>query len=539
MTKAKPSESNRTQSQRPKVQKQMNELEVLVRARYPLMYIISWEEQRVLSLVNTIASQLNKKVFEWSVTTGLVPGGTSIQSQKHRDTASRDPLVALDEVIEHMEPALYVFKDFHPFLSQQNIAVIRRLREIAASLKHTYKTIIIVSPIFEIPSDLIKDLTVIDFDLPQEKDFAMLLDRIIEEVRDNPKLNVNITADAREQIVHALLGLTLAEAENVLAKTLVQHRGLGQKGVEVILGEKKQIIRKSGVLEYYEAQENMESIGGLDALKAWLTKRSIAFTDRARQFGLPAPRGVLLLGVQGCGKSLMAKAVSKLWHLPLLRFDVGRVFGSLVGSSEENIRRAIKVAQSVSPAVLWVDEIDKAFRGSRGSSGGTDAGVAARVFGTFLTWMSEKTEPVFVVATANDVASLPPELLRKGRFDEIFFVDLPVAQERKDIFHVHLVGRRRNPDDFDLEKLAAASAGFSGAEIEESIISGLFDVFAEQRNLSTEDLLVSLKQTFPLSKTMSEDVDRLRQWAEGRTRSAASEEVIAAGNAEEGRKLEL
>jgi ATP-dependent 26S proteasome regulatory subunit len=515
----------------------MSELEVLFRARYPLIYVISWEEQRVLAQVIQIGSKLNKSVFEWSVNTGLVPAGTSLQSQKHRDAATEDPLVALGNVIEHVEPALYVFKDFHPFLKGQNMSVIRRLREVASSLKNTYKTIVIVSPMLEMPPELEKDITLIDFDLPRANDLAALLRRIIEEVKSNPKLNVKINASMFEQIVHALLGLTLAEAENVLAKTLVQHHGFGAESLGVINAEKKQIIRKSGLLEYYETNETLDTVGGLGSLKSWLLKRAVAFSDQAREYGLPAPKGVLLLGVQGCGKSLMAKTISNIWRLPLLRFDVGRVFGSLVGSSEQNIRRAIQVAESVAPVVFWIDEIDKAFRGSRGSGASTDAGTSARVFSSFLTWMSEKKSAVFVIATANDISALPPELLRKGRFDEIFFVDLPAAVERRDIFRVHLAKRKMDPAGFDLEGLAATSEGYSGAEIEEAIISSMFDAFYDKQDLTSERLQNSLRQTVPLSRTMREDIEELRQWSVGRARPAAGPEV---GQEEQGqRRIEV
>lgn len=515
----------------------MGELEVLIRARYPLLYVLSWEEQRVLLQVMRIAARLNKKVFEWSVNTGLVPAGTNLQSQKSRDTATQDPLVALGTVIDHVEPALYVFKDFHPFLKCQNMAVIRRLREAATALKNTYKTIVIVSPLLEMPAELEKDVTILDFDLPRANDFALLLDRIVEEVKGNPKLNVLLEGRMREQIVHSLLGLTLAEAENVLAKTLVQHRGLGKPSLDVIKTEKRQIIRKSGLLEYYDAEETMESVGGLDALKDWLVKRSVVFSEQARSYGLPAPKGVLLLGVQGCGKSLMAKTISNIWQLPLLRFDVGRVFGSLVGSSEQNARRAIQVAESVAPVVFWIDEIDKAFRGSRGSGAATDAGTSSRVFSTFLTWMSEKKAPVFVIATANDISALPPELLRKGRFDEIFFVDLPSSLERRDIFQVHLKKRKMDPTKFDLEALAGAADGFSGAEIEEAVISAMFDAFYDKQELATERLLGSLRQTVPLSRTMKEDIDELRKWAASRARPATSPD--AAQEQEGRRRLEI
>jgi SpoVK/Ycf46/Vps4 family AAA+-type ATPase len=501
----------------------MSEMEVLIRARYPLIYVVSWEEQRVLGHVARIGSKLGKTVFEWSVNTGLVPAGTSLQSQKHRDAATEDPLVALGSVIEQVEPALYVFKDFHPFLRGQNMSVIRRLREVASSLKNTHKTIIIVSPMLEMPAELEKDITIIDFDLPRVNEMTALLQGIIEEVKGNPKLKVAINTEMREQIVHALLGLTLAEAENVLAKTLVQHYGFGPQSLEVINAEKKQIIRKSGLLEYYDTDETLSSVGGLDSLKSWLLKRSAAFSDQAREYGLPAPKGLLLLGVQGCGKSLMAKAVSNIWRLPLLRFDVGKVFGSLVGSSEQNIRRAIQVAESIAPVVFWIDEIDKAFRGSRGSGASTDAGTSSRVFSTFLTWLSEKKSAVFVIATANDISALPPELLRKGRFDEIFFVDLPVAQERRDIFNVHLAKRKMDPAKFDLDTLAAASDGFSGAEIEEAIVSSMFDAFYDKKELTSQRLLDSLSQTVPLSRTMREDIEELRRWSVGRARPAASD----------------
>jgi SpoVK/Ycf46/Vps4 family AAA+-type ATPase len=292
-----------------------------------------------------------------------------------------------------------------------------------------------------------------------------------------------------------------------------------------VFAEKQQIIRKSGLLEYYATNESFENVGGMAVLKEWLNKRAVALTAEARAFGLPAPKGILMLGVQGCGKSLCAKAVSNLWQLPLLRFDMGRMFGSFVGSSEENVRRAISVAESVAPAILWVDEIDKAFAGSQGS-GATDGGTTARVFGTFLTWLSEKTAPVFVVATANDISELPPELLRKGRLDEIFFVDLPSREERMEVFCIHLTKRGRNIAHFDLPALGDASANFSGAEIEEAINSALYDAFHARTELKTEHILAELAQTVPLAKTMDEQISQLRAWAEGRARNASVPRTI-------------
>jgi hypothetical protein len=382
-------------------------------------------------------------------------------------------------VIEQVEPAIYVFKDFHPFLTRSHFAVTRRLKEIALHLKNSFKTVILVGPLLEIPGELEKEVTVLNFPLPSREDLSGLLDRIVTEVRSYKQVAIEMDDAGRDRLLQAALGLTLGEAENVFARIIVQDQRLSGDQVGAVFAQKQQIIRKSGLLEYCPAEETFAHVGGMAMLKEWLHKRSVAFTQDARAFGLAAPKGILLLGVQGCGKSLCAKAVSSLWQLPLLRFDMGRMFGSLVGSSEENVRRAIAVAESIAPAILWVDEIDKAFAGAQ-HSGGSDGGTAARVFGTFLTWLSEKSAPVFVVATANDISQLPPELLRKGRFDEIFFVDLPSAAERAEVFRIHLARRGREPGQFDLAALVEGSHEFSGAEIEEAINSALYDAFSSR-----------------------------------------------------------
>src|SRR5438876_3194015 len=496
------------------------ELETLIRARYPILYIISSEEVRVQNLVVEIAKKRQKKVFEWSYSTGIVPAGTSIQSQKHRNAATKDPLAALDQVIEQVEPALFIFKDFHPFLTKNNFAVVRKLKEIALHLKNSFKTIILVSPVLEIPTELEKEVTVLNYPLPSRDDLSALLDKIISDVKQFKQVKIDLDEAGRERLLQAALGLTLGEAENVFAKIIVKDERLSGEDVNEVFAEKQQIIRKSGLLEYYTTDETFSNVGGLAVLKEWLQKRAIAFTDEARAFGLPAPKGILMLGVQGCGKSLCAKAVSCLWQLPLLRFDIGRMFGSLVGSSEENVRRAIAVAESVAPAILWVDEIDKAFAGAQGS-GLSDGGTTAGAFGTFLTWLSEKTAPVFVVATANDISQLPPELMRKGRLDEIFFVDLPSPEERVEVFRIHLSKRGRDAAGFDLATLADASHDFRGEEIEEAIISAVYDAFAEGKQLNTNHVLEALGQTVPLAKTMAEKIAAQRNWAVGRTRNAS------------------
>lgn len=514
------------------------ELDVLIRARYPIIYVVSWEEERVERCLRKTAESRNKKLFVWTVTQGIVKSGSEPQRSKSSTGNTTDPIAALDAVIDQIEPAIYLFKDFHMFTSGDrcNMQVIRRLRDVAHHVRDTYKSIVIVSPVMNIAPELAKDITVVEFGLPGPEDFNQLLARIVEDVKESPQIQINLGGESRERLLHAARGLTLKEAENVFAKTLVLDGKLDADDVSVVFSEKQQIIKKSGLLEYYDAQEEISHVAGLANLKDWLTKRTIAFTDRAAKFGLPSPKGVLLLGVQGCGKSLCAKAISALWKLPLLRFDLGRMFSSLVGSSEENIRRAILTAESIAPAILWIDEIDKALAGSS-NGGGSDGGTASRVFGTLLTWLSEKSAPVFVIATANDISNLPPELLRKGRLDEIFFVDLPLEEERAEIFKIHLRRRGRRSSEFDLQELAQLSEGFSGAEIEEAIVSAMFDSFSRQVPLDTKMIKASLSETVPLSKTMHEEISRLRNWAAGRARPASG--VTARVSQETRRKIEL
>jgi AAA+ superfamily predicted ATPase len=482
---------------------------------------VTWEEERLEQRLLEIAKKRNKTFHIWTCSQGIIQFGAETQRAKTGSGNTCDPVAGLDAVISYVEPSIFLFKDLHDHLDIRvcpgNLRNIRRLRDVAHALRDTYKTVVLVSPVMKIPVELSKDVAVVEFGTPSVDDFNGLLDRIIDDVKDQPKISINLDADGREKLVHAARGLTLKEAENVFAKTLVLDGKLDADDISVVFSEKQQIIRKSGMLEYYESQEQFSHVAGLDNLKDWLKKRSAAFSERAAQFGLPAPKGVLLLGVQGCGKSLCAKAAASLWKLPLLRFDIGRVFGSLVGSSEESMRRAIQTAESVAPAILWIDEIDKAFAGTQGSAG-SDGGTASRVFGTFLTWLSEKSAPVFVIATANDISQLPPELLRKGRVDEIFFVDLPNEDERREIFRIHLAKRRRDPARFDLETLARLCEAFSGAEIEEAIISGLYDSFSKGQDLDTATLQTAITETVPLSRTMSEDLSRLRNWAQGRAR---------------------
>jgi ATP-dependent 26S proteasome regulatory subunit len=498
---------------------QMRDIDVLIRARYSLLYVVSWEERRVLAALREIVVGQDKNYYTWSETMGL-RDGTKTPAAGAADSRTRDPLHVLDAIRSTHEPAVYVLKDFHVFLSSNYphaSAVIRKLRDLADALHTAYATVIILSPVLQLPDELQKDLTVIDYGLPGLRELDGLLTRALDSVRGQEGVDASLSAEQRERVLRAALGLTLTEAENVFAKCIVEK---GRFDVDLVVAEKQQIVRKSGVLEYFESREDVGDIGGLEILKAWLQNRALAFTEKAQKFGLPAPRGILLLGVQGCGKSLTAKAVAHLWRLPLLRLDVGRIFAGLVGSSESNMRRAIQMAETVAPCVLWLDEIEKGLAGVQ-SSGYADSGVTARVFATLNTWMQEKTKPVFVVATANDISQLPPELLRKGRFDEIFFVDLPAELERREIFAIHLDRRGRDAKGFDLDRLAANSSGFSGAEIEQAVIAGLYRAFEGEREITTEDIATALGQTVPLSVTMREDIGLVRRWAKGRARPAS------------------
>ena len=362
--------------------------------------------------------------------------------------------------------------------------------------------------------DLRKEIPTIDLELPGVDDLRVVL----EDAADA----LGVKASADEALLDAARGLTVMEARLAFGKAAAELGRLDHGAVPLVAQEKERIIKQSEVLEYYPTDARMSDVGGLDQLKVWLDRRGRAFGAGAREYGLDPPKGVLLLGVQGCGKSLVAKAIAAAWQFPLLRFDMGKVFGGIVGQSEGNIRTALQVAQALAPCVLWIDEVEKGLAGL-GSSDQTDGGTTARVVGTLLTWMQEKKDPVFVVATANRIDMLPPELLRKGRFDEIFFVDLPTRAVREEILSIHLTKKKRKPADFALAELAARSVGYSGAELEEAIREGLYDAYYEGRELRTEHIAKALDKTFPLSRTMRDQIDGLRQWAKVRARLAAGE----------------
>ena len=493
--------------------KAKKEFEVLIRAKYPIIYVVTWEEQRFLEVIEEVAKELDRDLHVWSITQGLKPPVSRTRGPAKPSKLASE-LEVLAQVHESPEFTVFVLKDFHAYL--KDARVIRLLRDLAIRLRSRASTLFLVSPSLSLPPELEKDLTVAEFPLPSADDIAEQLDEVIEAMKDVEAVDVELTDDERELLIHSAQGLTSAEIESALARSLVVNKSLC---VDTIIEEKKQIVRKTGMLEFYPADNTLADVGGHELLKTWLGKRSKSWSEAAREFGIPSPRGILLLGVQGCGKSLVAKAVASTWNLPMLKMDVGRIFGSYVGQSEENMRRAIRLAESLAPCVLWLDEMEKGFAGVGG--GVSDSGTTARVFATFLTWMQEKTKPVFLIATANDVSALPPELLRKGRFDEIFFVDLPDLEDRKEIFKIHITKRGRSPRKFRVAELAKATKGFSGAEIEQLIIGALHLAFDAGRELETKDIMQEAKSQVPLSKMMPEEISMLRAWAKNRARPSS------------------
>lgn len=507
----------------------------LLKARFPLLYVETFEEQRVLAELAEVASDVEmirtpRTIATWSPTDGLRKAdGTSI-------SGCSAPAKALEAALRMDEPTILVFRDLHAQLGDgsrpADPQIVRLLRDVATAFKSGMvpRSMILVSPLLRIPPELEKDITLVDFPLPDEASIRELLDNMIDANSAGGRIRVDVDDNGRELLVKAAQGLTLNEAENAFARAMVNDGVLDLSDVDVVLEEKQQTIRKSGLLEFVPVEVGLDDVGGLQTLKRWLAKRNNSWLAEAAAYGVPAPKGVLVTGVPGCGKSLTAKAMAAAWGLPLLRLDIGRVFAGLVGSSEQNMRTAIRTAEAIAPCVLWIDEIEKGFSGT--SSGGGDSGTSSRVFGSFLTWMQEKSRPVFVMATANNIDQLPPEFMRKGRFDEIFFVDLPTHVERMVIWQVHLRRRLSNDnaggsmtvEDGTLRRLADATEGYAGAEIEQAVIAGLFDAYADRRPLQEADVLRAVSNTVPLSVTQSEQIAGIRRWADVRAVAATAPE---------------
>lgn len=495
-----------------------HDLEKMLEARYPILYIETYEYDRVYRNLKSTADRGNYRLYAWNLVDHLRL--LSNQDDKYSKVGESidDPEAILQEISNQMNtPAneIFVLEDFHEHIEDPIVKI--WLRKFGEDMKYAKgkKHIVLLTPVRQLPKEIEKYITVLDLPLPDRTGLGKALNSVAADA------NHDLAPKIRNQLIDAALGMTELEADLAycLAWAKTKFKAEAQ---DVVIGEKEQIIKKSGILEFFRQNEDLGNIGGLSQLKSWLDKRGMAFSPAARSFQLSEPKGIMLLGIPGCGKSLTAKAIASRWNMPLLRLDIGKVFEGLVGSSESNIRLAIKTAEAVAPCILWIDEIEKGLAGT-GNSGQTDSGVTARVFSTLLTWMQEKNKPVFVVATANGIEHLPPELLRKGRFDGIFFVDLPTRKERSDIFKIHLQKRKQNPERFALDKLAEKSLGFNGAEIEEVINDALFSAFEENPKspeLKMIHLLNAVKSTVILATTMRERIEFLRKWAADRAMPA-------------------
>jgi len=491
------------------------ELELLIKSKANVIEVISYEDKRIHGFVNRVSKKLGMTWYLWNEVNGLSRFDTATKSfEKEEDIV--DYLEILNFFTNSLESdSILVLQDFHHVLKREDPKILRKLREILQDKSIDNKIIILSMPIKCIPDDLSKELSILEIGLP---DIGVLKTIAVNCLNEYDVKQ----SDIADSVLEAALGLTIMEAELAFSKAIIEFKILDKTCIPYIIREKEGIIKKTGLLEYYHSSTKLNDVGGLENLKDWISKRERSFTSEAKEFGVDTPKGIMLLGVPGCGKSLTAKAVAMSWNYPLLRFDIGKVFGGIVGESEHNVRRALEIAKAIAPCVLWIDEIEKGLSGVQ-SSGQTDGGTTSRVFGTILTWMQEKTEPVFVIATANNIKDLPPELMRKGRFDEVFFVDLPSIDERKKIFQIHMESRKRSVDNIDLNALAKETKGFSGSEIEECVKEALHAAFSDGKKDLTDDyILNAIKATVPLSITMGEGLRKLREWAKFRARMASN-----------------
>ena len=489
----------------------LKDIELLIRSRHGVIVIDTLEEERVSTLLQHLADSMNMPLFTWSRTRGLrrsTAEGTGVYG-------TADPHQALAHIQASPVAGIYHMPGFTSLLADEELQ--DRIREIAQQFSTRDAALIFTCESLELPESLKRLSSVVSLPEPDLKEYERLLEQILRDLSARMQVKLHMSSQDGLRLLNQLKGLTLLEAEKVLTKAIVEDGKLAPDDIAHVIEAKREIVERDGVLEYYPIEQNMAEVADLAGLKEWLGKRKNILTDpeRAAQFGLTFPKGVLLVGVPGCGKSLCAKAVAMEWGLPLLKLDPGALYNKYIGETEKNFKRAMTTSETVAPVVLWIDELEKAF-----SSGDEDGGVSQRVLGTFLSWMQDRKGDVFVVATANDVTKLPPEFLRKGRFDEVFFVDLPNEEARRAILEIHLNKRGKNPAHFDLPALVEATEQFSGAELEQIVVSALYTVFAAEKELSTDALLAEVSATRPLAQTMSEKISALRDWARERTVSA-------------------
>ncbi|MBI3477615.1 MAG: AAA family ATPase [Acidobacteria bacterium] len=529
----------------------LERLKVLINSSTPIIVMETAEEVRALSLVRAACTELNMAVFEWTIADGLVRSGVNgatapVADLQARINAARhatdpnapesskaaiyntaDPVQALANLEAMTLEAVFVLKDFHRHLDSP--VVVRRLRDVGQKFSANRRTLILTAPSIPMPPELASLVEFLDLPLPDADRLRDLIRETYTRMAGTHTLKLQLDAPGVDAMAANLRGLTEEEAERAISQTLVARYALTLACVTDVLEAKKSMLKRSEMLEFVDANDNMASVGGLENLKQWLAQRRGSWDPQAREFGLDPPKGVIILGVQGCGKSLCARAVAGEWKLPLVKFDTAAVYDKYIGETEKRIQKVFKVAEGLAPCVLWIDELEKVFAGSGPDSASADAGVSSRLLASFLSWMQERKSPVFVAATCNNVTVLPPELIRKGRFDELFFVDLPSTDERKQIFSIQLTKRKRNPAGYDLDQVAAAAKGYSGAEIESAVQTALYAAFSQKQDLSTDHLLTALSSTVPLSITRAEEIADLRAWAKNRAVWASAPEARREG----------
>ena len=525
----------------------LERLKILLNSSTPIVVMETVEEMRAVRLVRVACSSLNLATFEWSIASGLVRCGSDVGElvpdaghlaisatgyDSHDVGAqglynSKEPAQALSNLEAMSLEAAFVLKDFHRHMDDP--VVVRRLRDVGQKFSANRRTVIITAPSITIPPELGSLVEFLELALPDKQRLRQIIDEMCVRVGKSRTLKRTVDATGLDAMANNLRGLTEEEAERATSQAIVTRYGVTSETVTDVLDAKKELLRRSGMLEFIDGSENLASVGGLDNLKRWLAQRRGTWDDAARDFGLEPPRGVIILGVQGCGKSMCARSIAGEWKLPLVKFDTAAIFDKYIGETEKRIQKVFKVAEGLAPCVFWIDELEKIFAGSGPDSASVDAGVSSRILAAFLSWMQDRKAPVFVAATCNNVTVLPPELIRKGRFDELFFVDLPNQAERKQIFGIHLARRKRNPAEFDLDRVAAAAKGYSGAEIDAAVQTALYAAFSSKQIVSTQSLLDALKATVPLSTTRSEEIQALRAWAELRAVPASAADAKGEG----------
>jgi hypothetical protein len=521
----------------------LERLKILINSSTPIVVMETVEETCALSLVRNACSDLSLPLFEWTIADGLVRSGVApglrsglggSETRLHTSNAdgsaspktavynTADPVQALANLATMTMEAVFVLKDFHRHMD--NPVVVRRLRDVGQKFSANRRTLILTAPTIEMPPELASLVEYLDLPLPDRDRLREIIRETYTRMAGTHTLKLQLDSTGVDAMAGNLRGLTEEAAERAISQTIVGRLALSPDCITDVLDAKKALLKRSEMLEFVDTTDTMSSVGGLDNLKRWLAQRRGAWDDGALKFGLDPPKGVIILGVQGCGKSLCARAVAGEWKLPLVKFDTAAVYDKFIGETEKRIQKVFRVAEGLAPCVLWIDELEKVFAGSGADSASADAGVSSRLLASFLSWMQERKPAVFVAATCNNVTVLPPELIRKGRFDELFFVDLPSVDERKQVFSIQLAKRKRNASDFDLDRVAIAANGFSGAEIESAVQTALYAAFTRKQALNNGDLLTALSSTVPLSVTRAEEIAELRAWAKNRAVWASAPE---------------